>query len=135
MLNAMVQSVGLLVLRVSCGGMMLYHGLQKLMAFQKLSGSFPDPIGAGSQLSLALAIFAEFFCSVLVVLGLGTRLASIPIIATMLVALMLIHGNDPWQKKELAAVYLAVFTSLLIMGGGNFSLDRLLGNWRKKKKA
>ena len=135
MLNSFVQSIGLLVLRLSFGGMMLYgHGLMKFQSYSSLKDQFPDPIGVGSQVALVLAILAEFFCSIFVILGLGTRLAAIPLAATMLVALMLIHGDDPWQKKELAAVYLSAFVCLIIMGGGSFSLDRVLTGWRKKPK-
>ncbi|WP_437190689.1 DoxX family protein [Planctomicrobium sp. SH527] len=135
MLNSMVNSIGLLVLRVSFGMMMLAaHGYGKLMGFSNLAGTFPDPLGIGSStISLILAIFAEFFCSVLIVLGLFTRLAAIPLIVTMLVAITVVHGDDPWAKKELAVAYLAAFTTILITGSGPLGLDRFLG-FRKKGK-
>lgn len=67
----------------------------------------------GSRLNLVSAIGAEFGCSLLLIVGLGTRLAAIPLVFTMLVALFIAHGADAWQKKELAAVYLAVYAVLV----------------------
>lgn len=119
-------STGLLLLRVAIGCLMLVHGIQKAMAFSQLSSAFPDPIGMGSQLSLISAIGAEVGCSLLLIVGLGTRFAAVPLAFTMLVALFLVHAKDPWQVKELAAVYLSVYASLIFTGGGEFSLDRLL---------
>lgn len=118
-------SVGLLILRVAFGSMMLGHGIPKLMGFSEMAGQFPDPLGMGSQFSLISAIGAEVGCSLLLLLGLGTRFAAIPLAITMMVALFAVHASDPWKVKELAAVYLAVYVSLAFTGAGQFSLDHL----------
>lgn len=119
--------LGLLILRLGAGGSMLFaHGLQKLLGYSEMSAKFPDPIGLGSELSLILAIFAEFLCSALVMLGLVTRLAALPVCATMFVAAFLVHADDPFAKKELALLYLVVFVFLALAGGGSFSLDSVI---------
>jgi len=128
-------SVGLLALRIAIGGLMLVHGLQKLMNFSELAGQFPDPLGMGSQLSLIAAIGAEVGCSLLVMLGLGTRLAALPLAFTMFVALFLVHASDPWQMKELAAVYLCVYLSLILTGGGEFSIDQWILKHKRQEPA
>lgn len=125
-------SIGLLVLRVGIGCMMLVHGVQKMNGFSEKADVFPDPIGVGSQLSLILAIGAEVGCSVLLMLGLGTRLAVIPLAFTMIVAVFLVHGSDPWKVRELGAIYLLVYSSLLLTGPGQFSLDH---TWFSKPSA
>lgn len=118
---------GLLVLRVASGlFMLLGHGWPKLAKFSELADKFPDPLGMGSQLSLIAALGAEVLCSILLILGLGTRLAAVPLAFTMGVALLLVHGADPWQKKELAAVYLVVYVALVLTGGGWISLDGII---------
>lgn len=105
---------------------MMNHGWTKLSNYAQMSGGFPDPFGLGSPLSLSLAIFAEFGCSALLLLGLGTRLALIPLMVTMLVAIFYAHRADPWQKKELAATYLSVYGALMLTGPGRLSLDQAL---------
>ncbi|MFQ5805886.1 MAG: DoxX family protein [Phycisphaerae bacterium] len=125
-----LSSAGLLVLRVGLGSMMIgLHGWPKLAGFSEKAGSFPDPLGIGSTASFTLALGAEFFCSIAVVLGLLTRFAVIPLIITMAVAAFIFHANDPWAKKQLALVYLTPFVALLLCGGGQFSLDALI--WRR----
>lgn len=76
-------------------------------------------------MSLALAIFAEFFCSALLVLGLFTRWASIPLIITMGVAVFDIHIDDGFAVMEKALLYLTAYLSILILGPGKLSLDRV----------
>ena len=117
---------GLFVLRVAIGVFMLVHGIQKLTGFSEMADKFPDPIGMGSQLSLIMAIGAEVGCSILLILGLGTRLAVIPLAFTMIVALFVVHAADPWKVKELAAIFLAVYAVLFITGPGAWSLDKKL---------
>lgn len=123
-------SAGLLVLRLAFGSFMLVHGWQKLSGFSEMADKFPDPIGMGSQLSLIMAIAAELGCSLLVIAGFATRLAAIPLAFTMVVALFVVHGSDPWKTKELAACYLAVYATLMLTGAGRFSVDHSL--WGKK---
>lgn len=121
-----LNDIGLLILRVGFGCLMLVHGFQKVGKFSELTDKFPDPLGMGSQLSLISAIGSEVGCSILLIIGLGTRLAAIPLAFTMLVAWFIVHADDPWQKQELAAVYLTVYVCLIFTGGGKFSLDHLL---------
>lgn len=117
----------LLVLRVGAGSLMLMkHGLDKLMHFSQKAGGFADPFGIGSTASLSLAVFAEFFCAVFIILGLFTRLATIPLIINMAVALFVAHQGDFFGKGELAGLFLVVFVTLLFTGPGKVSLDRLI---------
>lgn len=122
-------SFGLLILRVGFGCFMLFgHGLSKLMNFSDMAENFADPFGLGPETSLGLAVFAEFGCSLLLIIGFLTRLAAIPLAVTMATALFMIHAADPWKVKELAAVYLTVYAVLIVAGGGKFALDRILWN-------
>ena len=115
--------LGLFILRVVAGGtMMIAHGLPKLMSFEQKKNMFPDPIGLGSQFSLVCAIGAEFACALLLVLGVATRLVSIPLLFTMLVAFLIVHSADPFSNKELAFLYATCFLTLSLTGGGMFSL-------------
>src|SRR6056297_1058602 len=120
-------SFGLLIIRLACGGLMLAtHGWGKLTGFSEKSSQFADPLGVGSETSLALAILAEVFCAAAVILGLFTRVAAIPLVITMLVAAFLVHGDDPFQKKEFALLYAIPFFALVFTGAGKFSIDAKL---------
>ena len=125
-MTAPICLVLVLALRVLFGVLLLSHGIAKVDDFAALSEVFPDPLGLGSRISLTLAIFGELFCSVGFIVGAFYRLALIPMIFTMCVALFVVHGNDPFAVKELAAIYLSVFVLMYISGPGNYALDRLI---------
>ena len=112
---------GVAFLRISLAATMLFvHGLPKLQNFSSIAGQFPDPLGLGSSLSLTLVVFAEFFCALLILLGIGTRLAAIPVITTMAVAFFIFHSADPFAAKELAFVFLLGFTGIFLTGTGQY---------------
>jgi len=117
--------IALLILRLAAGGFMLTHGLAK---FEKLFSLepivFPDPIGVGASVSLALVVFSEVFCSIFLILGLSTRLSAIPLIITMLVAAFIAHANDGFGKQELPLFYTVVYIVLVITGSGKIALDK-----------
>ena len=117
----------LLVARVVIAVLMLVHGLPKLiMVFSGDPVAFPGIMGMSPEVSLLLAVFAEVICSLLLLFGLGTRLAVIPLIVTMLIAVFFIHGADPFAKQELGLHYLLVYLLLLFAGSGRYSLDKVL---------
>lgn len=119
--------LGLLVLRLGLGLIMAFsHGWGKLIGFADKSAVFSDPLGVGSVVSLGLTVFAEFFCALAVALGLFTRAAVIPLIVTMMVAAFVIHGADPWSKKEFAMLYLVPLLTILLAGPGKYSIDHML---------
>jgi putative oxidoreductase len=119
-----LQDFGLLAVRLLSGGMMLTHGLPK---FDRLFGEgpvkFADPFGLGPEISLGLVLFAEVGCSLLVMAGFKTRWATLPLLFTMLMAAFYAHGSDPFSEKELSLLFFTLFLSILISGGGRFSLD------------
>lgn len=116
-------NVSLLVIRLYASVMMLTHGGPKFMRLLSGNLKFGDPLGIGSEVSFVLVVFAEFFCSILLLLGLGTRLATIPLIITMLVALLIAHAADPVTDHINILGYLAVYALLFGMAGGRYSLD------------
>lgn len=117
----------LLILRVGVALLMLSHGILKMnMLFAGGTIQFPDPIGMGTTVSLGLAVFAEVGCSLLLLIGLAVRLAVIPLMVTMLVAVFVIHGDNGLKEKELGLLYLLIYLVLLFAGGGAFSVDKLI---------
>jgi putative oxidoreductase len=125
MQNNPLNSLSLLVVRVLSGGMMLTHGIPKI---GRLLGEgpvkFADPFGLGPEISLTMAIFAEVLCASLIMIGFKTRLATVPLMITMLVAAFYAHWDDPFGKKELPLLYFSVFLGILISGAGKYSIDQ-----------
>ncbi len=122
-------SLSLLFIRVIAGSFMLTHGYGK---FLMLTGDgpvqFANPIGIGMTATLALAVLAEFICSILLIFGVATRLSAIPLLTTMLVAALIVHAQDPFMNKELPFLYASVFLTIIIAGAGKFSVDNWISN-------
>ena len=115
-----------LLLRLILGGLMIYHGYGKLIAYDQILPIFGDIIGIGSKLSFILLIFAEFICGILLVIGFLTRITVIPIFIAMVVAFFIAHGKDPFQVKELAFVFMCLSIVIFVLGSGKYSMDKLI---------
>ena len=117
-------ALGLLVLRLWFGGVLAaMHGWPKIASFDAMGTKlatlgFPLP-----SLFAAAAIASELVGGALIALGLLTRPAAAAVLFTMLVAAFVIHGSDPFVKKEFALCYGAAAFALLIAGPGKWSLD------------
>lgn len=125
MLKAKFIDLALLLLRLSFGGMMIYgHGWGKLL---RLIGDEPirfrDVFGMGPEISLALAVFSEVLCALLLMAGLFTRWALLPLIFTMFVAAFIAHGGDGFSEQEKALMYMVAFIGLFLSGPGKYSVD------------
>jgi len=120
-----------LILRIGAGSMMLLnHGVNKLTNFAKISTGFSNPFGIGSPATLSLVILAEVFCSALIILGVFTRLACIPLVFAMAFAFVNVHHMNYRGGQgggESALLYGVCFLTLLFTGPGRLSMDRLIG--------
>ena len=130
-INTALNNWWLLLYRTALSAFMLTHGWPKLQRLIAGNGDkFPDPLGIGNELSLILTIFGELAAPVLVILGLSTRFSSVPVVFAMFIAAFLVHGDDPFGKKEMALLYFFGFLTLVVMGGGRYSLDTYFGKRR-----
>lgn len=123
-----MNDLAIFLLRVTSGAFMLFaHGLPKLnRLFSSGEITFSDPLGIGTVPSLALAVFSEFFCSILLILGLFARASLIPLIITMFVAAFIHHAGDTFLQMERALLFLLIFIVLFLTGPGRFALGRVV---------
>ena len=124
--SASAFNTAIFILRVGAGILMAAHGYDKLVHFKQYSAHFINFLGLGQSTSLALVIFAEFFCSIFVILGLFTRLAVIPIMMVMLVATFKAHNLDFFGDAEHPTLFFLVFLTILFVGPGRVSVDGMV---------
>ena len=123
----------LLLIRLFFGILFFMHGLDKLTNFNELSLTYPSVFGFGSYMTLMLAIFCEFACSMFLLVGLMTRIILIPMILSMAVAFFDIHDGI-MPEGELSLIYLIVFFGLFLTGPGRYSVDYLIDMRIQKDK-
>jgi len=128
-LNA-YRDLGLLVLRIGAGGVMaLIHGYAKLTGgpelWEKLGGTMGRfgihffPVFWGF-----MAMAAEFFGGLLVMIGLLHRVAALLVALTMVVASITKISNEGWSNAGYPLVMLFVFAAMVLLGPGKYSVDR-----------
>ena len=119
-------AMALLILRIGVGALMMHHGYDKLVHFKEYEPQFMNFIGLGTTTSLSLVVFAELFCSALILVGLLTSVSTVPLIITMGVAVFMAHDGAVFAKGELATLYLFVYVAIMVVGPGKYSLDALI---------
>jgi putative oxidoreductase len=132
--NASIVDIVLLAIRIFAGFAMLSHGFPKLQ--QLYSGEeiqFFNFLGLGEQFSLILAVFAEFVCSIFLILGLFTRPALVFLIIAMTVAGLIVHSADPFEKREMSLLYLSIYLLLFAFGPGKYSIDYMISKRRESE--
>lgn len=131
--ESIVKDIVLLVVRVFIGFAMLSHGFPKLqMLLEGGNVEFFNFLGMGPKISLGLTVFAEFACSILLILGLFSRVALGFLIFTMIIAAFVVHGSDPFEKREMSLIYLSIYLLLMVFGAGKISVDHMI---EKRKRA
>ncbi len=119
------------ILRVTVGLTFVAHGIQKLFLF-----GIEGVAGAMGQMGLpfpfasaVLATGAEFFGGLLLLVGLGTRFAAVPVAFTMLVAMLQVHLKGGYflpSGIEYTLVLFAANIILIMTGSGALALDNVI---------
>lgn len=123
-LESNARDLGLLFLRISAAAFLLaVHGLPKLLDFQHQLTLIEDPFHLGAGLTLSLAIFAEVLCPLLIAAGVFVRLACLPILFLLLVALVIVHPQWSVAEGQFGWLLLIIFTTVLIAGPGRLALN------------
>lgn len=121
--HATFADAALLWLRLCAGVLLLWvHGLPKLLHFSAQLALIEDPFHLGAVPTLCLAILAEVLCPLLIIAGVLTRLACLPVLAVLLVALVFVHPEWSIADGQFAWLLLIIFTTLLIGGPGRLAL-------------
>ena len=122
---------GMLALRLGiCGSLFLKHGYEKIFTFSQMAVNFPDPLHIGSTPSLICALIGDSVCSLLIVVGLATRLSALYSLSVILVAWGIVHHFIYFPHSadhgQVCWLYIAGLIPILIAGPGRFSIDFLL---------
>ena len=131
----MIKSFGLLILRISIGTMLIHHGYEKTADINNFADAFVRPIGIPFPiLSSYIAAYSEIYGSWLMIVGLFTRFASLLIVGTIGVAIYhaIVTAGFNIYLLELLILYMGGSLCILLLGSGDFALDRFLKRFRIK---
>lgn len=120
-------NISMFLLRAGLGLLMIPHGYDKLVHFATYKKDFLNFLGMGGTISLALTVFAEFFCSIFLMMGLFSRLTVIPLIINMVVVIFKAHNGDIFGDGEHGSLFLIGYLAILLCGPGKASVDGIMG--------
>ena len=135
--NALNIDLGLLIIRLIIGVLMAFYGFEKLSHFNEMASSGfwmknVNFLGMSGKIPLALTIFAELICSILLIIGFLSRIALITLLFCMGYIFLIIFplsildkGENGYQFND-AFVYFIVYLGLFFTGVGKYSLDAKL---------
>ena len=127
---------GLLLIRVIIGLVMAFYGYEKLIHFQEMAASDfwtknVSFLGFSGSFPLALTVFAELFCSLLLLVGFYTRLSLLPLLFCMgyiflvVFPFSIVSKGDNGIEFNTAFVYFMIYFGLFFTGPGDYSLDSM----------
>ncbi|WP_275097787.1 DoxX family protein [Sedimenticola hydrogenitrophicus] len=123
-------ALGKLILRLAVAGLILFHGVAKLLNPGAITWIGDMLVGYGLPAFLAYAVLlGEVVAPVMAIVGWQTRLAGLLMTGSMLVALLLVHTgevfmltkNGGWQL-ELQGMFLFAALALVFLGSGRIAL-------------
>ena len=128
----MIKSFGLLILRLSIGTMLIHHGYEKTADINNFADAFVRPIGIPFPiLASYIAAYSEIYGSWLLIVGLFTRFAALSIVGTIGVAIYhaIVTAGFNIYLLELLVLYMGGALCILLLGSGDFSIDKLLSKF------
>ncbi len=122
-----------LFIRLFVGIMLMQFGIRQLVNYNNVVETFPGVIGMDNEMSLIVMIIIELGCSLLIMVGFLTRLATIPPIIAMIVAEhFILHDLLPdtfiysitsTMPGYLPLMFIGIYLFILLAGPGKISLD------------
>jgi len=119
----------LLLFRVAASAELIAaHGLKKIGVGVAEAETVPNPLHLPEAFNQAFATAANLVFPLFVILGLLTRLATLPVLAVTLTGFLVVHLHDPILIRDTPYIYSVVFLLILAMGPGKYSLDNYINN-------
>jgi putative oxidoreductase len=122
--------IGRLVLRLAIGGLMLFHGMNKIIYGTEQVEGFLTRAGIPALVSFGVFI-GEVLAPIFLILGFKTRIAACFVAINMIIATLLVHASDfneltnlgGWML-ELNALYFLGALAIIFLGSGRISLSK-----------
>lgn len=122
--------MAILFLRVFIGGVMLLHMIGKLQDYDNYVLNFQSIVGLNHATSFALSILFEGLFAVMIIMGVGTRLAAALMAIVMIVSICeaLMQGTVTDGESKLEFIYIGIYITLVISGGGRYAISTMFIN-------
>lgn len=109
-----------------CLEIIFVHGFKKLGIGVADAEKIPNPLHLPEIFNNAFAVSANIFFPFLVMIGLCTRISTLPTLAVTLTGYFVLHWNDAALIKDTPYIYSIIFLLILVLGPGKYSFDNYI---------
>ncbi|MCL9806979.1 DoxX family protein [Flavobacterium amniphilum] len=103
--------------------LIVVHGLKKIGIGTEIAEKVPNPFHFPELINQSFAICSSILFPLLVIIGLYTRLATIPILIVTLSGYFIVHWNDTLLERDVPFMYSICFLLIFLTGPGKYALD------------
>ena len=129
------QDLAKLLLRITCGGILLFHGVHKVFVEVDHVKVMLKNVGLPEALAYG-SIVGEFVAPIFVLLGFKTRLAALVIAINMLMSVLIGHRDIMFSVNDYGGwmietnmLYMMTAVVIFFAGAGKYSLSKGVGKW------
>jgi putative oxidoreductase len=127
--------LGKLILRITCGGILLFHGFHKVFVEVDHVKNIVRDAGLPEFISYGNVLW-EFVAPIFILIGFKTRLAAIVVAINMALSVLIAHPDIIFSVNEYGGwmietnmLYLLTAVALIFLGSGKYSLSKGIGKW------
>jgi putative oxidoreductase len=113
--------------------MIAVHGIKKIVNWDSELLHLPNPLGLDATLNLLVAAAANLVMPVLVMFGLCTRLAVLPMLSVTLMGYFVVHAHDSLAVRDMPFMYSLCELLLFFLGGGKYALDTFINAYLNRQ--
>ena len=121
----------ILFLRLFAGVLIALHIIDKLQTYNFVLTGYPALLFGSSWATFVIFTFLEALFAVMLILGYGTRFAAFVMALGMFVEIFVIFPSLGWLGVERQVLYIGIYTTLVLSGGGRYALESHLDRKRK----
>lgn len=126
-LGSPIYNFAILFFRVAVATeLIVVHGLKKLGIGVPVAEVIPNPLGFPEALNSFVAIAANVYLPIFILLGFCTRLAALPALAVTATGYFIMHGHDPLPERDIPFMYTISLLAIVMLGAGRYSIDGYL---------
>ena len=118
-----MKDVAILFLRFFIGAVVYLHLIGQMQTYDNVVNHYPQILGFDSATSLAIVAITKATLATMIIVGLFTRFAAswMMVIAALSVAEAMMPDVIPTERAKLDFVYMGIYLTLVISGGGYYS--------------
>lgn len=124
----------ILFLRLFVGVLITLHIIDKLQTYNVVLTGYPALLFESSSATFVIFTLLEALFAVMLLVGYGTRFAAFIMALGMFVEIFLIYPSLGWLGVERQILYIGIYATLVLSGGGRYALETRLDRRAKNVK-